>query len=106
MNEDRRLEPMLRSLEREITAPLSAPPRQAARDYAPPDYRPPGEEIDPVIKGLLTHLPTSGSVWPAADRKQWLELMEGSFRLIFKEKATVTPTFEDPLPLKPPHTTV
>jgi transcriptional regulator with XRE-family HTH domain len=40
---------------------------------------------DPMILGLLSHLPTAGSVWPKADRKRWLQLLEGSFDLIYKE---------------------
>jgi transcriptional regulator with XRE-family HTH domain len=40
---------------------------------------------DPMIMGLLSHLPTAGSVWPKADRKRWLQLLEGSFDLIYKE---------------------
>ena len=73
---DQRLEPVLHNLEREITAP----PRQFASDYAPP-----GDAIDPVVKGLLTHLPATGSVWPEAERKLWLELLAGSFRMIYRE---------------------
>jgi len=73
---------MLRAIENEIV-----PMRQGPRDYAPPNYRQSDDEIDPIVKGLLTHLPPAGSVWPAEDRKLWLELLDGSFRLIFKEKA-------------------
>lgn len=45
---------------------------------------PPG--VDPIIGGLLARLPKSGDVWPEADRKLWLELLAGSFRLIYKEQ--------------------
>jgi transcriptional regulator with XRE-family HTH domain len=41
--------------------------------------------VDPMVRGLLSHLPTGGSVWPKADRKRWLALLEGSFDLIYKE---------------------
>ena len=97
----------LRAVEEAISGPV--------HDYVPESYRPANEthfsdaglleqaryytheqvqellqdhqgEIDPVIRGLLTHLPPSGSVWPIEARKQWLELMEGSFKLIFKDK--------------------
>jgi hypothetical protein len=44
--------------------------------------------IDPIIAGLLKRLPKSGNVWPEADRKLWLQLLEGSFRLIYKDKAS------------------
>jgi hypothetical protein len=43
-------------------------------------------EIDPIIKGLLARLPKSGEVWPDAERKLWLQLLEGSFKLIYKDK--------------------
>ena len=41
---------------------------------------------DPIIKGLLARLPKSGEVWPEAERKLWLELLSGSFKLIYKDK--------------------
>jgi len=44
---------------------------------------PPG--VDPIIAGLLARLPKSGEVWPEIERKLWLQLLEGSFKLIFKE---------------------
>ena len=44
---------------------------------------PPG--IDPIIAGLLKRLPKSGDVWPKAQRKLWLSLLEGSFDLIYKD---------------------
>jgi hypothetical protein len=43
-------------------------------------------EIDPIIRGLLARLPKSGDVWPEAERKLWLELLSGSFKLIYKDK--------------------
>ena len=48
-------------------------------DGFPPD-------IDPIIAGLLERLPKSGSVWLEAERKLWLELLSGSFRLIYKDE--------------------
>ena len=47
--------------------------------------------IDPIIMGLLKRLPKSGYVWPETDRKLWLELLEGSFKLIYKEKDVDVP---------------
>lgn len=41
--------------------------------------------IDPIIGGLLARLPKSGAVWPESERKLWLQLLEGSFKLIFKD---------------------
>ena len=41
--------------------------------------------IDPIIQGLLSRLPKSGEVWPEIDRKLWLQLLEGSFKLIYKD---------------------
>lgn len=38
--------------------------------------------IDPITAGLLERLPKSGEVWPEGQRKLWLELLAGSFKLI------------------------
>jgi len=48
-------------------------------------------DVDPIIGGLLKRLPKSGDVWPEAERKLWLQLLEGSFRLIYKDKTTALP---------------
>ncbi|WP_407156360.1 hypothetical protein [Bradyrhizobium sp. STM 3557] len=42
--------------------------------------------IDPIIAGLLARLPRSGEVWPEAERALWLQLLEGSFKLIYKDR--------------------
>jgi hypothetical protein len=42
--------------------------------------------IDPIIQGLLSRLPKAGDVWPEAERKLWLELLSGSFKLIYRDK--------------------
>lgn len=44
-------------------------------------------DVDPIIQGLLARLPKSGEVWPEAERKLWLQLLEGSFKLIYKDTA-------------------
>jgi hypothetical protein len=41
--------------------------------------------IDQIIQGLLSRLSKSGDVWPAEDSKLWLRLLEGSFKLIYKD---------------------
>lgn len=41
---------------------------------------------DPIIAGLLKRLPKVGEVWPDAQRKLWLQLLEGSFKLIYKDE--------------------
>jgi hypothetical protein len=46
-------------------------------------------KIDPIIQRLLSRLPKSGDVWPEEQRKLWLQLLEGSFRLIYKDKTEV-----------------
>ena len=43
-------------------------------------------EIDPIIAGLLKRLPKSGDVWPESERKLWVDLLAGSFKLIYKDK--------------------
>lgn len=45
-------------------------------------------DVDPIIAGLLKRLPKPGAIWPEAERKLWLQLFEGSFKLIYKDKAT------------------
>lgn len=47
-------------------------------------------DIDPIIAGLLKRLPKSGDVWPEAERKLWLDLLSGSFKLIYRNKDEVT----------------
>jgi len=42
-------------------------------------------EIDPIIRGLLVRLPKSGEVWPEGERKVWLALLAGSFKLIVSQ---------------------
>lgn len=44
-------------------------------------------DVDPIIAGLLKRLPKSGDAWPEADRKLWLQLLEGSFKLIYKDQS-------------------
>jgi hypothetical protein len=38
-----------------------------------------------AIRGLLARLPKSGDVWPEQERNLWLELLKGSFKLIYKD---------------------
>lgn len=52
--------------------------------------------IDPIIEGLLKRLPKSGAVWPEAERQLWLQLLEGSFKLIYKDAQQLPPC---PVPL-------
>jgi hypothetical protein len=47
-------------------------------DGTPPD-------IDPIIRGLLARLPKSGDIWPKTQRKLWIQLLEGSFELIYRD---------------------
>lgn len=41
-------------------------------------------KLDPIIEGLLKRLPKAGDVWPEAERGVWLDLLKGSFTLIYK----------------------
>lgn len=43
------------------------------------------DKHDPIIAGLLKRLPKSGEVWPTEERKLWLQLLEGSFKLIYQD---------------------
>jgi hypothetical protein len=74
--------------------PIGAP---GPRPIEPVDYDGKGEtkvggggggdqtDIDPIIRGLLARLPKSGDVWPETERKLWLDLLAGSFKLIYKD---------------------
>jgi hypothetical protein len=42
-------------------------------------------DIDPIIRGLLARLPKAGDVWPERQRDLWLELLKGSFKLIYRD---------------------
>jgi hypothetical protein len=35
--------------------------------------------------GLLARLPKTGDVWPESERTLWLELLKGSFKLIYMD---------------------
>jgi hypothetical protein len=54
---------------------------------------PPAPDVDPIIQGLLSRLPKSGEVWPEDERKLWLQLLEGSFKLIYRNNAEVKTIF-------------
>jgi hypothetical protein len=42
-------------------------------------------DIDPIVRGLFARLPKSGNVWPKPDRELWFNLLENSFKLIYKD---------------------
>jgi hypothetical protein len=52
--------------------------------------------IDPIINGLLARLPKTGEVWPEAQRELWLDLLKGSFKLIYKDSADGLPPLTSP----------
>lgn len=65
---------------REAPEPVAEEPRTGGNGSGGP---PSG--VDPIIQGLLARLPSSGSQWPEEDRNLWLELLRGSFKLIYRE---------------------
>lgn len=73
------------------TKPTEAPKATIEADKREPELggggggEPPA--IDPIIAGLLKRLPKTGDVWPDTERKLWLQLLEGSFKLIYKDRA-------------------
>jgi hypothetical protein len=69
--------------------PRKDPPRDPKHGSGSGGGDPPA--IDPIIDGLLKRLPKTGDVWPEVDRKLWLQLLEGSFKLIYKDKGTSIP---------------
>jgi hypothetical protein len=71
------------------------------KDEAPAEREPErsgGGEVDPIIRGLLARLPKSGDVWPVTQRKLWLDLLEGSFRLIYKDAPEIPVVGPKPSP--------
>lgn len=76
--------------------PKKDPPRDPKHGSGSGDGGPP--TIDPIIDGLLQRLPKTGDVWPEADRKLWLQLLEGSFKLIYKDKVAPSSPEVPPLP--------
>ena len=76
------------------TGTAEAPPSEKEKRERSSDKTPNGSggggdddppAIDPIIEGLLKRLPKSGDIWPEAERKLWLQLLEGSFKLIYKD---------------------
>ncbi len=47
--------------------------------------------LDPVIKGLIDKLPPPDSVWAEPDRQLWLQILESSFKLVYKDKPIALP---------------
>lgn len=78
-------------LERAGSQDLAPPPRQPVETYAPPSYRQSNDGIDPIIKALLTHLPPPGEVWPSEARILWVNLLTGSFQMIYREAEIPAP---------------
>lgn len=68
---------------------------QTSQASPEPEYRRGGENggggnsgppnIDPIIRGLIDRLPSSGSNWPKAKRKLWLQILENSFDLVYED---------------------
>lgn len=49
------------------------------------------DEIDPIIMGLLRRLPKAGAEWPESQRTIWLDLLKGSFKLIYTDPSSKPP---------------
>lgn len=47
--------------------------------------------LDPVIKSLVDKLPPPKSVWAEPDRKLWLQILESSFKLVYKDEPIALP---------------
>lgn len=44
-----------------------------------------GNNLDPIIKGLIDRLPKPGSRWEKSKRKLWLQILENSFDLVYED---------------------
>lgn len=42
-------------------------------------------KLDPVIQGLIDKLPAPKSVWREEERQLWLQILENSFKLVYKD---------------------
>ena len=42
-------------------------------------------KLDPIILGLINRLPNPGDVWPIEERTLWLDILDGSFKLVYKD---------------------
>lgn len=70
---------------------LPAPKGPGTKPVEPPkrgsggggEDRPP---LDPIIQGLINKLPPPGGEWPGAQRKLWLEILENTFKLVYKDQ--------------------
>jgi hypothetical protein len=84
---------------RPVVASMSPEKDEGAEEQVPQEDRggnsvtgwdePP--RIDPINQGLLGRLPKSGEVWPENERQLWLDLLAGSFKLIYKEPKAEVP---------------
>ena len=59
------------------------PKAKVASAYEPTNHE--DYKLDPLIDALLEHLPAPGDYWAPAQRKQWLEITEKAFDLIYLE---------------------
>lgn len=67
-----------------VRAPTEAAPDEENKGSGGSGGGPPAG-VDPIIQGLLARLPPSGADWSEKDRDLWLELLRGSFKLIYKD---------------------
>ena len=73
-------------LTRYAPAPALLPTRRAvSAPPAPPEEASGKPGIDPIVKGLIRRLPPSGTPWPPEARKLWLEVLEGTFELVYTD---------------------
>ena len=46
---------------------------------------PTGAELDPIIDGLLTHLPAPGDPFPRKERDLWMQIMGLTLELVYPD---------------------
>lgn len=58
----------------------------------------PDPPLDPLLAALIGKLPPGGTVWPAADRKAWLTMMEQAFAVVYGVvgRSTTAPAADEP----------
>jgi Family of unknown function (DUF5343) len=77
-----------RATTRAVTPTRTTLRRAATPNPEPaPEFRPspsPSSGLHPFVRGLIESLPPSGSVWPDAKRKEWLDAAAHSFNLMYE----------------------
>ena len=59
-------------------------PKRASMSLAEPEEASNGQQLDPVIDALLSHLPAPGDPFP--DRQLWMQILDLVLKLVYPEE--------------------